>query len=1056
MSEFVPTGADDHSRLVALMTGILVLTAGMGGAFIFIAMICIKKKMKKYARRRLLRRDSASRLSFSTPSPSIEELGDEMWTPLPEDALKRRRVDVILQPVHAEHDETTSNGTNGFVPIPEDEDGDAGEELHAEDDANATLDEEEHEGGGDEDEDRSAYRLCYNDLDMYRSDEDQTADEGSGYLDEEEGYMHELEQWSEEFLLSEMGGSSSTSDLHRLTQPLPPGAPTNDALEGGSPRVETQFRFGDPAGGPSQEDEGMVLTDWNERFQTTVEKLRGFDLHTPLDERYNTNRALIHLAQDFIYSSCSYGRIIISEAFVPDHMKTIKPTAMGGIVGGDKYIVNNILFKFAVDSHGLYGSDYAASKVAGHELKGLLAYFNLGIRDLCLPLMALIDYRGFRLLAMSILPIKKSTIVYGSNDYGHTMHAENKKLGAKMRIAARKLNIKPHRCGVSKAHSQVLPSPADLEGHVGGDNRTYLLDFSRVMPPEFPKPGIKMAHLFRLLRPEYVRTFPKPLCSDAFSGFIRMHNPEQHNAELEEATRNLITNVVPDFAPELAKLIAEAKRKGDLENFRLTEAVHSRGINIRHLGILRSHMVDQDGRTLLFVEMCARVVKNNLRLRLRERMRKLKLPLEEPYHRLVIDYMNLVIGHNDQSEEYWAKNLKTSLVRKFEGALNAEEAEDDYALKCVLDYFSDNSMDGKLLLFNRIQKICGLKFTHRVNEEFSKHKNCWVARGEQPLDDTDLEEIGLRVKHMNIISYAQGHCLHLKGNMAWNNNPINAQRFFNMAMEKYEEALSSAPWSSDILVNCAEIATKFLEGEEKNLANLNFSINHPKAQEANNYFLRAIQSNTHDSYAIFQYAQFLDRCGLIKKAEEFYLRSLEINPNNAACLQEYGNFLALRKKDESGAEKFFLRSSQCTQQRIAPSLSRYGSRRDFQDLSQLSVSDFRQRARNEINLSSSPTLKLTSDEIKKDQRSPTPDGTRRHQRTRSLVSRTLIGASEGPDEMENMVDGNHSPQQSASSVSTRITLHQQVVSAAAAAVVATTTPTAKVRTAEAKEELLHA
>lgn len=206
----------------------------------------------------------------------------------------------------------------------------------------------------------------------------------------------------------------------------------------------------------------------------------------------------------------------------------------------------------------------------------------------------------------------------------------------------------------------------------------------------------------------------------------------------------------------------------------------------------------------------------------------------------------------------------------------------------MLDYFSDNSMDGKLLLFNRIQKICGLKFTHRVNEEFSKHKNCWVARGEQPLvftahpshtshtywrransqsnrqDDTDLEEIGLRVKHMNIISYAQGHCLHLKGNMAWNNNPINAQRFFNMAMEKYEgqksytralpphpllsfaervclwqrsvfpsirtttEALSSAPWSSDILVNCAEIATKFLEGEEKNLANLNFSINHPK------------------------------------------------------------------------------------------------------------------------------------------------------------------------------------------------------------------------------------
>ena len=46
-----------------------------------------------------------------------------------------------------------------------------------------------------------------------------------------------------------------------------------------------------------------------------------------------------------------------------------------------------------------------------------------------------------------------------------------------------------------------------------------------------------------------------------FSGFIRMHNPEQHNAELEEATRNLITNVVPNFAPELAKLIAEVRHR---------------------------------------------------------------------------------------------------------------------------------------------------------------------------------------------------------------------------------------------------------------------------------------------------------------------------------------------------------------------------------------------------------------------------------------------------------------------------------------------------------------
>ena len=54
---------------------------------------------------------------------------------------------------------------------------------------------------------------------------------------------------------------------------------------------------------------------------------------------------------------------------MPDSKKTIKPLKLG-MAGGDKYIVHNILFKFAVDNAGLYGSDYAAAKVAGHELKG--------------------------------------------------------------------------------------------------------------------------------------------------------------------------------------------------------------------------------------------------------------------------------------------------------------------------------------------------------------------------------------------------------------------------------------------------------------------------------------------------------------------------------------------------------------------------------------------------------------------------------------------------------------------------------------------------------------
>ena len=35
------------------------------------------------------------------------------------------------------------------------------------------------------------------------------------------------------------------------------------------------------------------------------------------------------------------------------------------------------------------------------------------------------------------------------------------------------------------------------------------------MPPETPVKGLQSAHIFRLLRPEYVKQYHIPLCSDA-------------------------------------------------------------------------------------------------------------------------------------------------------------------------------------------------------------------------------------------------------------------------------------------------------------------------------------------------------------------------------------------------------------------------------------------------------------------------------------------------------------------------------------------------------------
>src|SRR5688572_18961477 len=85
------------------------------------------------------------------------------------------------------------------------------------------------------------------------------------------------------------------------------------------------------------------------RFQTIVELIRSFKQMDP-GFRVKTNANLgftIHvikiylfvemhqLAQDFLESVVQYGKIIISERYLPLERKTIKPVDLGGLAGGD-------------------------------------------------------------------------------------------------------------------------------------------------------------------------------------------------------------------------------------------------------------------------------------------------------------------------------------------------------------------------------------------------------------------------------------------------------------------------------------------------------------------------------------------------------------------------------------------------------------------------------------------------------------------------------------------------------------------------------------------------
>lgn len=249
--------------------------------------------------------------------------------------------------------------------------------------------------------------------------------------------------------------------------------------------------------------------NWNRQFQRIMEMPE-----ESKSDRVRKYAMLSTLNKDFVNAAKTYAQIIISEYFLHVQNKSIVAKNIGGLAGGKKYIWRGILFKMADGTSGPWnGSDEAASKAAGHDLKGTIQYFNSGVKELCFPLITLIDYKGFRMTAQAILPLNKGkSLIYGSEDAGQTVHASDEKFNNAMKKAAQYLNLRKHVVGLPGKQRE-LYAAVDIEGHIGMDNRYYLLDLSRSFPPESPS---QTKHLSDLL-------------ADGSEVIVRIPDPNHHN-----------------------------------------------------------------------------------------------------------------------------------------------------------------------------------------------------------------------------------------------------------------------------------------------------------------------------------------------------------------------------------------------------------------------------------------------------------------------------------------------------------------------------------------------
>lgn len=116
-----------------------------------------------------------------------------------------------------------------------------------------------------------------------------------------------------------------------------------------------------------------------------------------------------------------------------------------------------------------------AMKSACNELKGCTCLFHANDGSLKFPLMALIHYRGYCLLAICIvlnlffpwlnlnqLPLDnkegKTSILYGSDDGGKSVHADDPNLNEIMKGLCKKANLAAH-----SVLGKLIYGPGDIE-----------------------------------------------------------------------------------------------------------------------------------------------------------------------------------------------------------------------------------------------------------------------------------------------------------------------------------------------------------------------------------------------------------------------------------------------------------------------------------------------------------------------------------------------------------------------------------------------------------------
>jgi hypothetical protein len=378
-------------------------------------------------------------------------------------------------------------------------------------------------------------------------------------------------------------------------------------------------------------------------------------------------------------------------------------------------------------------------------------------------MQTLVDFKGYRIVALPLLPIDKNTIVYGSADAGVTVHNSEQLVSEYMKKAGEEMHLAGHKVG-----SCVLYSAGDVEVHRSKDEDAkdqyfYLLDLARCFPPESievvawmseykleradaieSENQIKVERLekmvekycvtnaswvfHRMLRPEALLRWKKsqegtnrPLSSDAFTHWSSLdENAEAQDMAVADATLFIFETQMLLLANDLLQRFGHIPME-QLWNINLAESFHNYGVNMRHIGC-----VAEECRSLILQgkypqayesvvqRLSAEILFRTLKNAMRDVLRKAKQNTDSALKHEVAGFINNSLADFN----HIVFNFEKLRLEKGSVIQRVERNYGTVAIRILLIYVKFWRFDiGKIFL--KVFKRCGIEVEQEIQKALS-------------------------------------------------------------------------------------------------------------------------------------------------------------------------------------------------------------------------------------------------------------------------------------------------------------------------------------------------